>query len=64
VNTTIVQGDKLDMNALYATFAMKSKPDDTINRIVALEALTKGLGEKLDHSASKADLDSLVKRVA
>jgi hypothetical protein len=36
------------MNALYATFAMKSKPDDTINRIVALEALTRGLGEKLD----------------
>lgn len=48
------------MNQLYATFAMKTKPDDTINRIVELEKLTKGLGDRLD----KGEFDSLAKRVA
>jgi hypothetical protein len=37
---TVVSGEKLDMNALYNTFAMRAPPDNTINRIAALEALT------------------------
>jgi len=62
VTNTIIEGDKLDMNALYATFAMKSKPDDTINRINALEALTKGLGDRLDKDDTQ--LGDLTKRMA
>lgn len=30
------------MQKLYETFAAKSPPDNTINRIVALEAVTSG----------------------
>ena len=48
------------MNALYAIFAMKSKPDDTINRIVELEKQTKQIGDRLD----QGEFDSLAKRVA
>lgn len=47
------------MNQLYATFAMKSKPDDTINRIVELEKLAKEMGDKFN----KGEFDSLTKRV-
>lgn len=44
---TIIQGDKLDMNELYAIFAMKTKPDDTINRIKALEEHAKDVDSSL-----------------
>jgi len=64
----VVQGDKLDMNSLYATFAMKSKPDDTINRIVELEKQAKEMtkrqdktetdtNQRLDHLENKVDKD-------
>lgn len=48
------------MQALYETFASKNPPDNTINRIANLEALTKQMGQKLEG----ADFDSLHKRLA
>lgn len=51
------------MNLLYATFAMKTKPDDTINRIAALERHQDEVSKKLDHKADKADTDNLAKRL-
>lgn len=36
------------MQKLYETFASKNPPDNTINRIAALEKLHKELGQRLD----------------
>jgi hypothetical protein len=41
------------MHALYETFACKNPPDNTINRIAALEKITHGF-----------DFDNLSKRLA
>jgi len=51
------------MNMLYATFAMKTKPEDTINRIIALERHQDEISKKLDHKTEKLDLDDLAKRL-
>lgn len=51
------------MNLLYATFAMKTKPDDTINRIAALERHQDEVSKKLDHKADKTDTENLAKRL-
>lgn len=40
---------------LYETFAMKTKPDDTINRIKALEAGAKDMLERHDKADSLSD---------
>jgi predicted nucleic acid-binding Zn-ribbon protein len=48
------------MQKLYETFAAKSPPDNTINRIVALEALTSSLTLNTDFTNLKkkvADLE-------
>jgi septal ring factor EnvC (AmiA/AmiB activator) len=47
------------MQKLYETFASKNPPDNTINRIAALEKLNKELGLRLDSNE-----DSLNKRLA
>lgn len=45
----------MDMQMLYETFAMKTKPDDTINRIKALEAGAKDMLERHDKADSLSD---------
>jgi len=49
------------MNMLYATFAMKTKPDDTINRIKELEKCVKELSDHDDQSDKC--IDDLTKRL-
>lgn len=50
-------GDGVDMNALMNLFACKSPPDNTINRIEALE------NQMLDALANKDTINDLVRRV-
>ena len=50
-------GDGVDMNALMNLFACKSPPDNTINRIEALE------NQMLDALASKDAINDLMRRV-
>ena len=56
-----VQSEKLDMNALYNTFAMRAPPDNTINRIATLEA--KMIQLSSEDRVGKSDLDALLKQI-
>jgi len=52
-----MEGGKLDIDSLYSIFAMKSKPDETIIRIEALENQAKQMLERHD-SADKLATNS------
>lgn len=47
------------MNIFYEKFAMKTSPDNTINRILALEAQGKEFGQKIN----QWDLKELFERM-
>lgn len=55
-----IESPKIDMQHLYELFAAKAPPDNTINRIIALEKLVKEQGQRLDG----ADTEGLHKRMA
>jgi hypothetical protein len=53
----VMEGGKLDIDSLYSIFAMKSKPDETIIRIEALENQAKQMLERHD-AADKVAINS------